>query len=96
MKSLAINKTAGIIQITDRPSALKRVQSYLMAAEHNINRQVDIETKIFDVTLNDSFQFGIDWDHVASAYEGSLGLAPPHFRLPSAVDRVSAILLWAV
>src|SRR6185503_12492781 len=27
--SLAVNRTAGVIQITDRPSALRRVESYL-------------------------------------------------------------------
>jgi MSHA type pilus biogenesis protein MshL len=71
--SLSINMTAGILQVTDRPSALKRVESYLKGVETSINRQVDLEAMVYTVTLNDQFQFGIDWVHVAEAYGGSLG-----------------------
>src|SRR5258708_1319539 len=38
-----------------------------------MNRQVEIEARLYDVTLSDQFQFGIDWVHVAEAYGGSLG-----------------------
>jgi MSHA type pilus biogenesis protein MshL len=71
--SLSINKTAGVIQVTDRPSAIKRVDAYLKNVHQNIHRQVEIETRIYDVTLNDQFQFGIDWVHVAAAYGGAMG-----------------------
>jgi MSHA type pilus biogenesis protein MshL len=89
MKSLAINKTAGIIEITDRPSALERAEHYLNATEESINRQVDIETKIYDVTLNNAFQFGIDWNHVAEAYQGSLGFGTA--TLPTAIGSGSTL-----
>ncbi|HEY5912577.1 MAG TPA: secretin N-terminal domain-containing protein [Verrucomicrobiae bacterium] len=71
--SLAMNKTAGIIQITDRPSALKRAEDYLKGVHRSIHRQVEIEAKLYDVTLSDQFQFGIDWVHLAEAYGGTLG-----------------------
>jgi MSHA biogenesis protein MshL len=70
--SLAINRTAGIIQITDRPSALNRVENYLKGVDQSVHRQVEIEAKLYDVTLNDQFQFGIDWVHMAEAYGGLL------------------------
>jgi MSHA type pilus biogenesis protein MshL len=71
--SLAINRTAGILQITDRPSALKRVGEYLSGVGKSVQRQVEIEARLYDVTLNDQFQFGVDWVHVAKAYDGYLG-----------------------
>jgi len=71
--SLAVNMTAGIIQLTDRPSALKKVESYLRDVDRSIHRQVDLDARIYDVSLNNQFQFGIDWVHVAKAYGGSLG-----------------------
>ena len=72
--SLAINMTAGIIQVTDRPSALKKVANYLSGVDKTTHRQVDLEAKLYDVTLNDQFQFGIDWVHVVEAYGGALAL----------------------
>src|SRR5439155_6945729 len=71
--SMSINKTAGLIQITDRPSAIKRVEHYLASVDKSVHRQVEIEAKLYDVTLSDQFQFGIDWVHVAEAYGGLMG-----------------------
>ena len=65
--------TAGLVQVTDRPSALKKIEHYLKGVDKSIHRQVDIETRIYSVTLNNQFQFGIDWVHVAEAYGGALG-----------------------
>ncbi len=68
--SIAINMTAGVLQITDRPSALKRVTRYLENLSGSVARQVDIQARIFDVTLRNQFQFGIDWGHAAEAFGG--------------------------
>src|SRR5947208_4628199 len=81
--SLSLSKTAGIIQVTDRPSALRRVEHYLTGVRDNVHRQVDIEAGLYDVTLGDQFQFGIDWVYVAQAYAGSLGFAGA--TLPTAI-----------
>jgi MSHA type pilus biogenesis protein MshL len=69
---IAVNQTAGLIQITDHPSALKKVEAYLSRLNESVSRQVDIETKLFDVVLSDQFQFGIDWEQVASYMGGQL------------------------
>jgi MSHA biogenesis protein MshL len=74
-ETLAINPTAGIIQVTDRPSALKRVERYLDSLRNTVHRQVDIEARLYDVTLNDQFQFGIDWAQVVKTSGGAFGLA---------------------
>src|SRR5207245_7263508 len=38
--SMSVNMTAGILQITDRPSALKRAETYLNGVEKSVQRQV--------------------------------------------------------
>ncbi|RME93632.1 MAG: pilus (MSHA type) biogenesis protein MshL [Verrucomicrobia bacterium] len=73
-ETMAINMTAGLIQITDRPSALKRVASYLKSLEKGVERQVDIEARLYDVMLSDEYQLGIDWNLAAQA--GSAQLMP--------------------
>jgi MSHA biogenesis protein MshL len=85
-QTLAINRTAGVIQITDRPSALRRVDSYLDQLRSSVGRQVDIEAKLYDVTLGDQFQWGVDWQRIAAAQGGNLaGLASP-FGDPSQLN----------
>jgi MSHA biogenesis protein MshL len=59
---MALNKTAGIIHITDRPTALRNVETFLDHLKDSVHRQVDIEAKIYEVTLNNQFNLGIDWE----------------------------------
>jgi MSHA type pilus biogenesis protein MshL len=79
--------TAGLVQITDRPSALKKVEHYLKGVDTSIHRQVDIEARLYIVTLNNQFQFGIDWVHIAEAYGGQLGFGGS--TLPMAIGGTS-------
>jgi MSHA biogenesis protein MshL len=72
--TMAINRTAGLIQITDRPSALKKVERYLAGLDTSIQRQVEIEAKLYDVTLNNQFQLGLDWQHIVDMYGGQMSL----------------------
>jgi MSHA type pilus biogenesis protein MshL len=82
--NMAVNMTAGVIQVTDRPSALKRVDNFLNQLTHSVSRQVDIEAKIYDVTLNDQFQFGIDWQHIVESQGGQyLFAGSPTVTAPS-------------
>lgn len=82
-QNLVVNKTAGLIQITDRPSALKRVTEFLEKLTESISRQVDLEVKLYDVTLGDQFQFGIDWQKVAIAGSGQFQTVASPFGNPS-------------
>ena len=82
-QSMAMNMTAGLVEITDRPSVLRKVERYLKGVDKSIHRQVDIDVKLYSVTLNNAFQFGIDWVHVAEAYGGALGFGAS--TLPQAI-----------
>jgi MSHA type pilus biogenesis protein MshL len=82
-ETMAVNMTGGVLQITDRPAALKRVEDYLRSLDNTLGRQVEIEARIYDVSLNNQFQFGIDWVHVAEAYGGSMGFGGA--TLPAAI-----------
>jgi len=89
-ETLAINMTAGIIQVTDRPSALKRMQTYIDQIGTTVLRQVDIEAKLFDVTLNDQFQFGIDWVKLGYAAGGTfLAAGTPYALTPGGAPIVT-------
>ena len=54
---------------------LKRVGQFFKGFGSELElRQVDIEANLYTVTLNNEFQFGIDWLQVAEDYGGSLGI----------------------
>jgi len=60
-KKLIINKTTGIIMVTDYPLNLNKVASYLETVEGSSQRQVTIQAKIMEVILSDGHKEGINW-----------------------------------
>jgi len=61
---LVVNRMAGIVQVTERPSRMRRVRAFLRRLIRSIERQVLIDVRIVEVTLDDSHQLGIDWSRV--------------------------------
>ena len=81
--SMAVNMTAGMLMITDRPGALKRAEMYLKNLERTVVRQVEIEARLYSVTLNDQFQFGVDWNQAIKMYGNTMSIG----SLPAALNQ---------
>jgi len=60
-KKLVINKSTGVILVTDYPINLNKVASYLEMNEGSSQRQVTIQAKIMEVILSDEYRAGINW-----------------------------------
>ena len=60
-RKLVINKSTGVIWVTDYPVNLNKVASYLETMEGSSQRQVTIQAKIMEVILSDQYKAGINW-----------------------------------
>jgi len=60
-KKLVINKSTGVIWVTDYPVNLNKVASYLEMMEGTSQRQVTIQARIMEVILSDEYKAGINW-----------------------------------
>jgi len=72
-KKLAVSKLAGIVNITDYSDNMERIEDFLKDVEMSVKRQVMIQAHIIEVSLNDDFKLGIDWDLIAGSGTGELG-----------------------
>jgi len=59
--SFAVNKQAGLITAHASDRAHKELKEYLDAVRRSVTAQVLIEAKILEVSLDDQFAAGIDW-----------------------------------
>jgi MSHA biogenesis protein MshL len=73
-RKLIINKSSGIIMVTDYPVNLNKVASYLETVEGSSQRQVSIQAKIMEVILSDDHKEGINWQ-VIEGLPRSINLA---------------------
>lgn len=60
-RKVIVQPQASLVVVVAMPDELRMVESYLTTMQSNLQRQVIIEAKIIEVTLNDSFQSGINW-----------------------------------
>jgi MSHA biogenesis protein MshL len=65
-RRLIVNPIAGSITVSAFPASLAQVESFIRNFEASIQRQVLIEAKIVEVNLEESFEFGIDWNVVTN------------------------------
>jgi MSHA biogenesis protein MshL len=63
-KKLVISESAGIIQVTDFSNNMENVENFLNDVEKSIRKQVLIQAQIIEVTLDDMYKLGINWELV--------------------------------
>ncbi|MBC8288540.1 MAG: secretin N-terminal domain-containing protein [Nitrospinae bacterium] len=62
---LTVNQQAGMIVVKDFPDVLLQIAEFLENIEGSIQRQVFIQAKIIEITLNDEYKLGVDWAEVS-------------------------------
>ena len=68
-RNVIVNAGSGVVLVKASPVELRSVAEYLKATQLVVERQVMLEAKIIEVSLNDSYQTGINW----SKFGGLLG-----------------------
>jgi MSHA biogenesis protein MshL len=61
-KKLIISESAGIIQVSDLSDNMENIEKFINDVESSIRKQVLIQAHIIEVTLNDGYRLGIDWE----------------------------------
>jgi len=90
-----IDRTAGLLQVTDRPRRLARVEQYLESAMLRVMKQLQIEVKIVEVELRDEQAPGIDWRRALAGLSRTTGDPVPAadgFSLALTVSNFNALV----
>lgn len=73
--TFSLNKQAGLVNVYGSERQHKEVEKYLEVLRRSATAQVLIEAKILEVSLNDSYATGIDWNAIdVMSGELTLGL----------------------
>ncbi|MFZ2972503.1 MAG: pilus (MSHA type) biogenesis protein MshL [Ferribacterium limneticum] len=78
-RNVIVNAGSGVVLVKASPVELRSVDEYLKATQLVVERQVMLEAKIIEVSLNDSYQTGINWSKFGGLLGGKLAfgtLAP--------------------
>ncbi|NQW80667.1 MAG: secretin and TonB N-terminal domain-containing protein [Polaromonas sp.] len=62
--SVLINRLTGTIIVTDSAPKIEEVEQFIALIKDGMHRQVDIEVRIVEVTLNEDYALGLDWSRL--------------------------------
>jgi MSHA biogenesis protein MshL len=60
-RSVIVNSQSGVIVVRALPAELRSVESFLKQMQLIVERQVVLEAKILEVSLNNTYEAGINW-----------------------------------
>lgn len=63
-RSIIVNPQAGLVTVRAFPDEIRNIRQFLSATEQQMQRQVILEAKVIEVSLNDGYQQGIEWETV--------------------------------
>lgn len=95
-QSVMVTPQASVITVRAYPDEIREVRQFLDISHLRIQRQVILEAKILEVTLNDGYQQGINWSKTFSSngteFQLGQGVIPaPVPRLPG-MDAIGTLL----
>jgi len=78
---VVISPATGSITVVDTPDTLDRVAAYIENENRTLERQVVINVTVLSVSLNDSEDYGINWNLVYTTLRQKYGLTSAPFAL---------------
>lgn len=92
-QSVVVTPQAGVITVRAFPDDLREVREFLGVSQERMQRQVILEAKILEVTLNDGYQQGINWSNLSASIgnSGSVVVNRPASALPP-LDAIGTLL----
>jgi hypothetical protein len=90
---LFADSVSGVIEVRDKRENIREISAYIQDLKLSLNRQVDLNVKVFSVEFTDGRELAIDWKQVAvvagnTLITGSALLTPG--SLPAAVTGLVA------
>jgi MSHA biogenesis protein MshL len=80
-RNLVVSPQSGVIVVRAMPDELRSIEKYLKAMRLSVERQVMIEAKVVDVTLNNAYQAGINWAAFPNSHRVTAGVFGSNTRL---------------
>ena len=66
-RAVIVSPGSGVVLVKAFPADIRSVENYLRITQVIVERQVMLEAKIIEVSLNEEFQAGVNWNHFGGA-----------------------------
>ncbi|MDN3680418.1 pilus (MSHA type) biogenesis protein MshL [Vibrio tapetis subsp. quintayensis] len=95
-RNVIVSPQASVLTVRAFPDEIREIKQFLGVSQKRMQRQVILEAKILEVTLNDGYQQGINWSNISGSIGGTnistgRGATSPIPDLPG-LDAIGSLL----
>lgn len=69
--TVVVSESTASVTVRDKATNLQLVEQYINTLNKNLSRQVLVKVQILEVSLNDAFNFGINWNIINKAFQNT-------------------------
>ncbi len=69
--TVMVSQSTSSVTVRDRPTNISLVSKYITNFNHKLTKQVLVKVQVLDVTLNNDFNYGIDWNAMKTTLQGT-------------------------
>ncbi|PKQ73394.1 pilus (MSHA type) biogenesis protein MshL [Aeromonas sobria] len=95
-RAVITSPQAGLVTIRAYPKELKAVREFLTQSESHLKRQVVLEARIIEVSLNEGYEQGVDWSGLSASWDGNKGItgggSAANSQLPTTPNQIFSAL----
>ena len=73
-RAVITSPQAGLVTVRAYPKELKAVREFLDQSGEHLLRQVVLEARILEVSLNEGYEQGVDWSGLSASWDGGKGI----------------------
>jgi MSHA biogenesis protein MshL len=84
-----VSQATTSVTVKDKAANIALISKYIDNLNHNLSKQVLIKIQVLSVTLNNDFNYGIDWSIVQSAFGGSNAILNANYGTPVSITPLS-------
>lgn len=81
---VVVSPATGTVTVTDAPAAMKVVEAFIEQQNIHLSRQVTVQVQVLSVSLDESDNYGINWDAVWKSMGGNYNVALGNLLAPPA------------
>lgn len=88
-RQIVLSQHSGVLVVRAMPKELREIEAFLRSSKLSIERQVMLEAKIVEVTLNEGYESGINWASLTGSgnHRLSVGSDPSRINVPGSIGR---------
>ncbi len=80
-----VSEATSSVTVTDTPRNIDLITKYVNKLNKNLSKQVLIKIQVLAVTLNNDFNYGIDWSIIQNAFGGSNAILNANYGTPVSI-----------